>query len=369
MKKIIFAMMLVTGISRQVIAQEKISSKTDKTFEVQSSLFSNRYSIDLGSGNRLQIELTEKNDINKLKNLDSILTVFFKDIVPFKDSFTDELAAKRIDYVMDEAGRKKIRIQIFKSPAASFVIRQGEVAALKTEQDTVNIIGIVAAPTKYGLHKALSNVRYYRLSFYMNDFNELKNTDLKTVSKKIEILKSNKRWIKDKEGEWHMKNGDNSISTTTPYGTTYQNGDYIQSNLSTSIQNYKNNFVPSISLGFDLVFNNGINKKYFGLALENHFFFAKDINGKVKTFQNNFLTLSYKQTYFNEKNTAIFHFSPDLSLSYLVKRRGEFYDKNTFRLGLGKINMYKETVSLEPSLYFNNLFKNITPGLRLSVGF
>mgnify|MGYP000429740739 CR=1 FL=1 len=99
-------------------------------------------------------------------------------------------------------------------------------------------------------------------SFYMNDFYQLKNTDLKTVSEKIATLNSNKRWIKDKEGEWHMKNGDNSISKTTPYGTTHQNGDYIQSNLSTSIQNYKNNFVPSISLGFDLVFNNGINKKY-----------------------------------------------------------------------------------------------------------
>ena len=369
MKKIILAMMLVTGISSQVIAQEKIPAKTDKTFEVQSSLFSNRYSIDLGSGNTLQIELTDKENINKFKNLDSILTVFFKDIVPFKDSLTDELAAKRIDYVIDEGGRKKIRIQIFKPLAASFVIRQGEVAALKTEQDTVNIIGSVSAPTKYGLRKALNNVRYYRLSFYMNDFYQLKNTDLKTVSEKIATLNSNKKWIKDTEGEWHMKNGDKSVSTKTPYGIISGTGDYLASKLSTSVQNYQDNFVPSMSIGVDFVLNNGIYKKSIGFELESHFFFTKYVGNKVKIFANNFFTFSYTQSFNNEQSAGILRFNPNFSLSYLIKRQGDFYEKNTFRLGFGKVNLYSQTVNLEPCFYFNNLFKNITPGLRLSVGF
>ena len=363
-------MMLVTGISSQVIAQETIPAKTDNTFELQSSLFSNRYSIDLGSGNTLQIEFMDKEDINKFKNFDSILSVFLKDMVPFKDSLTDELAARRIDYVMDEAGRKKIRIQIFKPLAASFVIRQGEVAALKTEQDTVNIVGTVAAPAKYGIRKPVSNVRYYRLSFFVNDYNDLQNIDTMAIREKIIALKSNKRWIKDTEGEWHMKNGDKSISKTTLYGTANQNGDYIQNNFSASIQNYKNNFVPSINVGLDFVFNNGINKRYFGFVSENHLFFAKDVNGNVKTFQNIFLTLSYRKTLNHANNkTDIVQFSPGLTVSYLVRGQGGYYDKNTFRLMLGKVDMYKETVSLEPCIYFTNFFKNITPSLRLSVGF
>ncbi len=362
-------MMLITSISRQTIAQEKLPAKTDKTFEVPSGFLTNRYSIDLGKGNMLQVELTGKEDINKVKNIDSILTIFFKDIIPFKDSLKDGLAAKRIDYVIDAAGRKKIRIGIFKPLASSFVIQQGEVAALKSEQDTLNIIGIVPASAKHGLHKFISNVRYYRLSFYINDLNDLKNIDTKAIREKITSLKSMKRWIKDEEGNWHIKNGDKDISSKTPDGTISLTGDYLESKLSTSIQNYKNNFVPSISIGFDLVFNNGINKKYIGIALEPHFLFSKDITGNMKTFQNNFVTLSYKQTYINERNAAIFHFSPDFSLSYLVKRRGDFYDRNTFRLGLGKVNLHKETVELEPCLYFNNLFKNTTPGLRLSIGF
>ena len=362
-------MMLVTGISSQVIAQQTIPAKTDKTFEIQSSLFSNRYSIDLGSGNTLQIELTDKEDINKFKNLDSILTVFFKDIVPFKDSLTDELAAKRIDYVMDEAGRKKIRIRNYKPLASSFVIQQGEVAALKTEQDTVNIVGTVAAPAKYGIRKPVSNVRYYRLSFFVNDYNDLQNIDTMAIREKIIALKSNKRWIQDGEGNWYMKNGDKSISSQTQRGTILNTRDYIQNNFSTSIQNYKNNFIPSVSLGIDFVFNNGMNKNYFGFASENHFVFAKDINGKVKTFQNGFLTLSYKQTSNKSTNSDIVQLSPGLSISYLVKRQGEFYEKNTFRLGLGKVNLFKETVSIEPGFFFNNLFKNTTPSLRLSVAF
>ena len=368
MKKIILAMMLVTGINSKAIAQT-VPASTKNPFEIPSGSLSIRYSIDLGMGNKLKVEMTDKEDIDKFKNIDSILSVFFKDIVLFKDSLTDELAAKRIDYVTDVAGRKKIRIRNYKPLASSFVIQQGEVAALKSEQDTVNIIGTVAAPAKYGIRKPVSNVRYYRLSFFVNNFNDLKNIDTKAIGEKIMALKENKRWIGDNEGDWRMKNGDKSISSKTPYGAIVNSRDYIQSNIITSIQNYKNNFVPSISIGFDLVFNNGINKKYFGIALESHFFFEKDLNGKVKTFLNEFVTFSYRKTNINVMNASIVEYRPDLSLSYLGKRRGESYDKNTFRLGLGKVNLFKEAVSLEPSLYFNNLFKNLTPSLRLSVGF
>lgn len=362
-------MMLLTGICRQAIAQTVHASKSNP-FEIPSGSLSIRYSIDFGKGNTLQVEMTNKEDIDKFKNIDSILTVFFKDIVPFKDSLTDELAAKRVDYVIDAAGRKKIRIRNYKPLASSFVIQQGEVAALKSEQDTLNIIGTVSAPAKYGIRKSISNVRYYRLSFFVNDFNDLQNIDAMAIREKIISLKSNKRWIKDTEGEWHMKNGDKSISKTTPYGSANLSGDYIQSNFSTSIQNYKNNFVPSINIGFDFVFNNGINKKYFGFVSENHLFFAKDINGNVKTFENVFFTLNYRKTSYNANNkTDIVQLNSNLSISYLLRRQGDYYDKNTFRLMLGRVDMYKETVSLAPCIYFTNFFKNITPSLRLSVEF
>ena len=133
-------MMLVTGISRQTIAQ---TNTTNKTFEVPNGSLSNRYSIDLGKGNTLQVEIADKNDIVRFKNIDSILTDFFKNIIPLQDSLADKLAARKIDYVMDAAGRKKIRISIFKPLASSFVIRKEEVSALKSEKDTLNIIGIV----------------------------------------------------------------------------------------------------------------------------------------------------------------------------------------------------------------------------------
>jgi hypothetical protein len=366
MKKAIFAMMLVTSISRQTIAQT-IPASINNPFEIPSGSLSIRYVIDLGKGNTLWVEMTDKEDIDKFKNIDSILTVFFKDFAPFKDSVTDELAAKRIDYLTDASGRKKIRIRNYKPLASSFVIQQGEVAALKCEQDTVNIIGIIlAAPVKYGIRKPVSNVLYYKLSFFVNDFNDLQNINREVIREKFVAIKSNKRWIKNGDGNRYMKNGDKSVSSKLSNDDANLNGFIFQNNFSTSIQNYKNNFVPSLNIGFELVLNNGTNKKYLGFVTENHLLFTKDINGNVKTYENVFLTLNYKKTF---NNINMFQVLPNLSLSYLVRRNGEFYDKNTFRLMLGKVDMYKETVSLEPCIYFTNFFKNITPSLRLSVQF
>ena len=361
-------MMLVTSISRKTIAQT-VPATTINPFEIPSGSLSIRYSIDLGRGNTLQVEMTDKQDIDKFKNIDSLLAVFFKDIIPFKDSLSDELAAKRIDYVTDAAGRKKIRIRSYKPLASSFVIQQGEVAALKSEQDTVNIIGTVSAPAKFGIRKPISNIRYYRLSFFVNDLNGLNNIDTEALSEKMMIFYSSKRWTSDSNGNWYIKNGDKSISSKTAQGTILNSRDYLQSNFGTSIQNYKNNFVPSIHIGLDFVFNNGMNKNYFGFASETHFFFGKEANDKVKTFPNTFLTLSYKHVSNKTTNSDIVQFSPGLSLSYLVGREGEFIDKNTFRLSFGNLNFFSQNVNLEPCFYFDNLFKNNTPGLRLNVVF
>jgi len=362
-------MMLLTGINRQAIAQKISPNSIDKDFEVPNGFLSNRFSIDLGKGNTLQVEVMDLNDIARFKNIDSILTVFFKDIVPLQDSLMDELAAKRIDYLIDAAGRKKIRISNFKPVAASFVLRQGEMSALKTEQDTLNIIGVVNEPPSQRLQKILGNIRYYRLSFYVNNLNELKNAEAKSIGEKITAFSSKKKWVQVKENDWKMKNGDKSISSKTPNGTVSGNGNYLESIFAISMQNYKNNFVPSVSAGFSLVFNNGITKKHIGFSNETHFLFTKDMNGDVKRFLNVFTTISYKQRNLNEKSAAVFHLNPDFSLSYLIENRGNFYDKNTFRLGFGRVNLDKGAVNLEPCFYFNNFFKNTTPGLRLNVGF
>ena len=55
----------------------------------------------------------------------------------------------------------------------AILINKGELASLRTEQDTINIIGILVNPPKPKQKISLTNPRYYHIVFYLNDMGEL----------------------------------------------------------------------------------------------------------------------------------------------------------------------------------------------------
>lgn len=374
MKKIISLLVLVTSITQSAIAQQEPALlNTDKTFEVPANALNRRFTVDLGKGNKMQVELSDIADLDRFTNIDSMLRVFLQDIIPFKDSLSDELSSKRIDYVTDELGRKKIRIQLFKPKGSSFLLQPGNVAALKLEQDTVNFMGTKLYTERSSLLKPFSEIRYYRLSFFVNQLSDLNNYLDAGLNEKINSIKKNEnaRWIKDKEGRWHIKNGDQAIySNHQPAGWMAGTGDYLTSRWSVNIQNYKNYFVPSLSLGVAVVFNNGNIKKDLGLLWEPNFFFAKNAEGKLQTFRNDFITLTYGQARVKrtgpEKEAS---YLTVFSLGYLARRKGNYFEKNTWRVGAGQVSLFTGKVKIEPIFYFNDLFKGVTPGLRLMLNF
>src|SRR5215813_4216703 len=100
MKKTFTALMLLINIASGLYAQQK--SKEDKAFEVPENIIINRrFYIDLDKGNKLTIELTDITDLQRIANIDSLLRVFASDLTPLKDSLSDPLTSKRIDYVTD----------------------------------------------------------------------------------------------------------------------------------------------------------------------------------------------------------------------------------------------------------------------------
>ena len=369
MKRIINVLMLVMGITVNLCAQSNSSS--DKTFEVpENIIMTRRFYIDLGKGNKMKIEVSDIADLNRMANIDSLLQIFLNDITPLKDSLADPLTSKRIDYVTDAKGRKKIRFQQFQPKGASFLITNGDVASLRTEQDTVNLIGIITNPPKAVEKISLKNPRYYYYTFYMNNINELAGYMHGILEDKIRTIQNNinGKWPIVLGSGFHYIKNDRSITADKPKGfTPAGTGDFLAANITVNVQNYKNYFVPSFSLGMRLTLTN--RERTFkwepGLFWEPHFLFARDNQNKMHTYRNDFLTFTYGQggtkDYDPRKD---FSFSAVFSLGYLINRNGDYFEKNTFRLGAGKLSVSKTTI--EPSLYFNNFFKGITPGIRIS---
>ncbi len=366
MKKISFFLMLLISITAELCAQ----SKSDKAFEVPDNIIiSRRFTVSLDKGNKVMIEVTDITDLEKVANIDSLLQIFLKDIAGLKDSLSDPLTSKRIDYLTDAEGRKKIRFQQFQPKGASFLINKGELSSLRTEQDTINIISVIANPPKAQQKISRSNPRYYHLTFYLNDVSELKNYS-EMLKQKISTIQTqvNDKWpIVLGSGNHYLK-GDPSIVAGQPKGfVPGGNGDFLVLNLMVNVQNYKNYFVPSFSLGAKLSLTN--RERTFkwepGLFWEPHFIFAKDALDKLHTYRNDFLTFTYGQGGITDHDPRKdFSFSALLSIGYLIHREGDYFDKQTFRLGAGKFGVRKTTI--EPSLYFNNFFRGVTPGLRIS---
>lgn len=373
MKKIISVMVLVSGTTFQAIAQqEPVLTNTANIFEMPAGEVNRRFTVDLGKGNTMQVELSDIADLDRFANIDSLLRVFLQDIIPLQDSLADELAAKRIDYVTDDLGRKKIHIRVFKPLGSAYILQSGEIASLKTEQDTVNFFGSKPYTERSTLLKPFTVIRYYRLSFFVNRVSDLHNYLDAGLNEKITGIRknANARWIKDEQGRWHIKKGDQSIySNHQPAGFVGNSGDYLTVRGSVNIQNYKNYFVPSASLGMALVLNNGHTKRDLGLFWEPHFSFSKNTAGKLHTFRNDFITLTYGQMRVR-KNMASKEnsFLPIFSLGYLVNRKGDHFEKNTWKLGAGQVSLFNGKIKIEPVIYFNDLFKGVTPGLRLMLG-
>jgi hypothetical protein len=359
--------MLLSGILVNLCAQSG-----NKAFEVpEYIIFNRKFTINLDNKNKLVIWLSDIKDLDRLANLDSLLEAFLKDVTPLKDSLVDELSAKRIDYVTDAQNRKKIHLVQYPVPGTSFLVDDNGLASLRTAQDTINIIGIIPNPPKPVDKTNPQRPRYYRLCFYLNDWNEIKNYMNGELNTKMKVLQTdiNGKWVQIKGGSDRYLQDDKNIIAGAPRGRATA-GSFVSAYIRVNAQNYKDYFVPSFSLG--LVANITNKDRSFkwqpGLLWEPNFLFARDVHGVLKTYRNDFITLMYAQGGTKDHDPRKdFSFSAHFSLGYLVHKMGEFYEDNSFRLGGGKVHIVK--TSIEPCIYFNEFFKGVTPAIMISQSF
>jgi hypothetical protein len=372
MKQIVLLLVLFTGTTAKLCAQAK--SRTDQAFEVPPDIAFNRlFNVSLDNGNKMRIELSDITDLSRLQNIDSLLTVFLADMEGLKDSLSDPLSSKRIDHFTDAEGRKKIRLQQFLPPGNAYLLNtRGELASLRTEQDTIHIIGILVNPPPPREKISLTHPRYYHFTFFLNSISELNHYMGGTLSAKIATIQQhvNGRWPTVLGSGNHYMKADKNIVSNAPKGYTGGEKDFIAGWFAVDVKNYKQYFVPSFTVGTLLTLSNRDRnfKREIGLFWEPNFFFAKDNQNKLQTNRNDFLTLTLGQGGFNGHDSRNdFTWSSLFSLSYLIYRTGDFVDKNSFRFGAGKFQFRK--TSIEPCMHFNNFFRGVTPAIRISQRF
>ena len=367
---------LIISATGSLCAQENYArTNTDKTFEPPANSITRRFVVDLGKGNKMQLEVSNIDDVRHIRNIDSLVKIFLHDMEPLKDSLTNELAAKRIDYAIDSMGRKKIRLQQYAPKGNSFLVDQNDVAALKIEQDTIYIMGVLPGSSTSVLTKKIPVTDYYRIGFFINQLAELPSYMDGRLKEKADYIanNANKHWVPQQDGTWHLLNGDASVSAKHPAGTLAGTGDFIELKAGINLQNYKNYFVPSFIFSANVYARTLTHRYQIGAAWEPHFLFSKNAQGNLQTYRNDFITLLLgRERIHNDPrafNGPYFSFFQHLSVGYLIRSKGDFYDPHTFRVGTGLVEWQGGKVKFEPLFYFHDFFKGVTPGVRVTVNF
>ncbi|MFT3910944.1 MAG: hypothetical protein QM737_16110 [Ferruginibacter sp.] len=361
MKKIFISVMLLVGITEAELCLAQ--NNFDPVFDIPESYLKRRFTIGLDRGNQVQVSVTDMADLAYISNVDSIIQIFSDDLARIKDSSLPAGWYKNIDYNMDDPAAKKMRIRKMQPAGNYFAFVNGRAAILKMHQDTIVISGKLLARSR-GRRARFTERHYFRICFYLNDIRDLAGYRDGRLNEKIGIIR---QYYKDR---WQLREDDQvqlkkypEITSATARGYVFQPKTFWFRR-SVEIQNYKDRFVPSVSCTPLFMKEEDYVKREFGLSVEAAFGFEKMADGSRKTRINVFTGLEYNAI----PLTSVPHrvrFYPSIIISYLAGRKGNLYDKNTFRIGLGNFSLAGVATRIQPSVYFNNLLKNITPSLRI----
>ena len=210
-------------------------------------------------------------------------------------------------------------------------------------------------------------VRIFFENFSQLHMIELLNTELVFSMLKKEIINGNKLDPKNMAIiRWYKLNDNNTLSSV--YETCSlraPNGnDALQISLGTSIQNLKGVWAGSFNAKIALA----LGRK---MVLKNKYSFQSewmyDFSSGEQGFQkhiNQFVGLGYDHNFSNDPKNSSWY---GVSASYLLKRNGEFFNKNTFNIGLSRA--LNNHIEIQPMIYFNDFFKNAYPSLKIAVSF
>lgn len=380
MKKHLLLFLLIVGTATALLAQ--VDMRTNFTpVELRFNQIRPGYSRVLfefrmpPSSNKINLELNYISQLKALPNLDSLLGVSLKAIKQIVDSTPTDIFGRRID-VRPVDNKVEIRMISNESNQNTLVYQNGNLNNLKLDKDTLRIIF-------FPQDEKTESEKYYPayLSIHVNHLSDLFTLQSNTIASCITLLKSSFT-----EEVLRKLNGNNSYSAVfnlTEQKMIFPNTKIIQKRGNKAYTRFQNNestispaiygsmqysrgaFVPSFAVGYSYVISdNKYNDHRVFLMWEPYFFFSNN-NNQFKTDRNDFI--SFRKVDFNKPEKGGWSFVQNLSVGYLVGRRGNWFEPNTFKFSLPGIRNH--TLQIEPEFYFNNFFRNFSPTLRLSLYF
>ncbi|MET0392777.1 MAG: hypothetical protein ABW019_06530 [Chitinophagaceae bacterium] len=332
-----------------------------------------KFDFILPNNNRMMIEVYNIDDLRSLPNLDSLFRKIWEDLQPLRDSLADPLNVRRVDYVTT-ANDTKIRIKQHTPAGTYFSYKDDELVQMKVDQDTIRYKGIVPLPQL--MQSQLFFRSPYVVTLMINNVSDLPRLGPGILQSALSLLMTDINPHIDRPAKKRINASYYALYNVqqqkriSPYNLKHF-GFYkvhgLQPYVQVGIQYVRGAWAPSAGAGLEYYYNHTKSGKYaMRLFWEPYFFFRRDANDKLVTERNDFITLKFcnnSKISFG-KDTPI-EFNENFSFSYLVSRKGDWFNPTTFKFTIPGIQM--KNVLLEPEFFFNKLLKNFSPSAKLVV--
>ncbi len=174
-----------------------------------------------------------------------------------------------------------------------------------------------------------------------------KNLDSETITKRLKRLSFSSYYKVDDAGVPVHK-----------YLQTYPNSDVLLLSIGAGIENIKGSWMGGFSASLGLKFaKKTVYKSLYSIGYD----WLYDFTTPEEKNINHFLDFKYSRNFSKNPSRGSWY---GISLGYLIKQQGDFFAENTFRLGVSKT--IKGSFKIEPAMYFNNFFKDVYPGIKVS---
>ena len=228
---------------------------------------------------------------------------------------------------------------------------------------------VVLSPPKGHILELIGKTIKVRIFF--SDLSQLKeierlNTELVFTALKMKI-NTDTNLYNDKTHamlKWYKLNEDNTLTTIYITSSYREPIDQLKLSLGTNLQSLKGIWAGGFYAKIGLVFGRKLTQKNI---YSFQYDWIYDFSSREQQFQkhvNHFVGLEYVRNFSNNPKKSTWY---GISASYLIKRNGDFFNKNTFNIGLTH-SLYNQ-IEIQPMIYFNDFFKNAYPSIKFGVSF
>jgi hypothetical protein len=364
MKKIIVWIALLLGsVTTPLLAQlgeinYSFDSKLDAHAfrkEYPGFLSPTAFEVQLSKGNRLLLMSKKYSGTQLVLPPDSLLRRFWSEYGQFLTQLPDDTDGTSVRYLLRDGESPQLRWKKYRQPTSEFSVLANELVRVKSVQDTLHIV--VQKPD-------LPPADLYLL---VNDLRELPQLFDEIRGKTAYLIRSLEKktapTILERSPEVYGRYlGDQRVQVAN-FGS-----DMLIISPAASLGYIRGNWMTSLQLESTLYLDKSPLKPRVGYHQQ--YFFDRSPEGQTRIYQNGFVTAGLS---FFEKTKEVridnkeLKQTGQLMVGYLVRRSGSYYEPNTWRVS-GGVNL-TPLLKVEPEVYFNGAFKNLSPGLRLTIGF